>query len=201
MHLLAAQPGAIGDGSEAVDLGQTPGDIVILSAADTELASLARARAGLGNGFPAVRLANLMQLGHNLSVDLYVEQVIARARIVIVRLLGGAGYWPYGVEQLAETCRDGGIPLALLPGDDQPDAELASLSTLPGEACHRLWQYGIQGGPDNARHWLAYAASLIGHDIDGREQFAIRGSLRWEPGPDTTLDLMGFLRNGALLQQ
>ncbi|QIQ88137.1 MAG: TonB-dependent receptor [Erythrobacter sp.] len=31
-----------------------------------------------------------------------------------------------------------------------------------------------------------------GDDIDGREQFAIRGSLRWEPGPDTTLDLMAY---------
>ncbi len=37
MHLLAATPGSITDGSEAVDLGQTPGDVVLLSAADTEL--------------------------------------------------------------------------------------------------------------------------------------------------------------------
>ncbi|WP_455429134.1 hypothetical protein [Fodinicurvata halophila] len=43
MHLLAAQPGRVSDGSEAVDLGQTPGDIVFLSAADTELASLSTA--------------------------------------------------------------------------------------------------------------------------------------------------------------
>jgi cobaltochelatase CobN len=35
MHLLAAQPGTISDGTEAVDLGQTAGDIVVLSAADT----------------------------------------------------------------------------------------------------------------------------------------------------------------------
>ena len=43
MHLLAAQPGAISDGTEAVDLGQTTSDIVVLSAADTELACLAAA--------------------------------------------------------------------------------------------------------------------------------------------------------------
>ena len=89
MHLLKAQPGVVADGSEAVDLGQTPGDIVVLSAADTELASLAAARARLGEAFPAVRLANLMQLSHNASVDLYCEEIIARARLVIVRLLGG----------------------------------------------------------------------------------------------------------------
>ena len=38
MHLLAATPGRTTDGAEAVDLGQSPGEIVILSAADTELA-------------------------------------------------------------------------------------------------------------------------------------------------------------------
>ncbi len=31
-----------------------------------------------------------------------------------------------------------------------------------------------------------------GSRIDGRDMYAVRGSLRWEPGPDTTLDLMGF---------
>ena len=45
MHLLAATPGAVDDGSEAIDLGQTPGDIVILTAADTEIACLAAAQA------------------------------------------------------------------------------------------------------------------------------------------------------------
>ncbi len=55
MHLLAAQPGGIEDGSEPVDLGQSPGDIVVLSAADTELANLAAARAGLGDDFPGLR--------------------------------------------------------------------------------------------------------------------------------------------------
>ncbi len=58
MHLLAAQPGTIDDGTEAVDLGQSPGDMVFLSAADTELALLAQARDKLAdNGFPSLRLA------------------------------------------------------------------------------------------------------------------------------------------------
>ncbi|MDH3793434.1 MAG: cobaltochelatase subunit CobN, partial [Rhodospirillales bacterium] len=145
MHLLQAQAGAIADGSEAVDLGQTPGDIVVLSAADTELANLAAARGAFGEDFPSLRLANLMQIGHNLSVDIYAESVAAEARLVVVRLLGGIGYWPYGVEQLRAVCAERGIPLALLPGDDQPDAELAAQSTLPQEACHRLWQYCVHG--------------------------------------------------------
>ena len=161
MHLLAARPGAIDDGSQAVDLGQTPGDIVILSAADSELAALAQARAGFADSFPTLRLANPMHLGHNLSVDIYVEGIIAQARLVVLRLLGGVGYWPYGIEQVAECCRRKGIPLAVLPGDDQPDAELAGLCSLPRKGCHRLWQYCVHGGPGNLGHLRAYAASLI----------------------------------------
>ena len=71
MHLLAAQPGGINDGSEAVDLGQTPGDIVFLSAADTELTALADAQSELNQGgvdLPTLRLANIMHLAHNLSL-------------------------------------------------------------------------------------------------------------------------------------
>ena len=38
-----------------------------------------------------------------------------------------------------------------------------------------------------------YTTNLFdGSDIDGRDMYAVRGSVRWEPGPDTTLDLMGY---------
>ncbi len=184
MHLLQAQAGAIADGSEAVDLGQSPGDIVFLSAADTELAGLAAARDELGAEGPSLRLANLMHLSHNMSVDLYVDTVIAGARLVIVRLLGGVSYWPYGVEQIGALCRARGIKLAFLPGDDQPDAALADHSTLSGEACHRLWQYGVHGGPENARNCLAYAAGLLGYETAWAEPRALlRAGLYW-PGRD-----------------
>src|SRR5215204_2941204 len=163
MHLLAAEPGTIADGSEAVDLAQTPGDIVVLASADTEIALLAAAqgrRRAEDPHAPSLRLAPVMRLGHNFSVDLYMESV-AQARLVIARLLGGSAYWPYGVERLAETCRDNGIPLALIPGDDKPDPELARLSNLPPAACRRLWRYLAEGGPGNADNFLRYAATLL----------------------------------------
>jgi len=185
MHLLAARPGAVDDGSEAIDLGQTPGDIVVLSAADTELAMLANAHAN-SDDTPEVRLASLLHLGHNMSVDVYVDDIISQARLVVVRLLGGSGYWPYGVERVAETCRARGIQLAILPGDDQPDPELTGISTLPAEACHRLWQYCVQGGPENAAEFLKYAASLIGHETAWREPAPLmRAGLYW-PGEGAT---------------
>jgi cobaltochelatase CobN len=167
MHLLAATPGGVSDGSEAVDLGQNSGDVVVLSAADSELTSFSEAYAKMGEDVPSLRLANLLNLGHNMSVDLYVENVIVGAQLVIVRLLGGRGYWPYGVEQIAAECFRKKTPLALLPGDDQPDAELATLSTLDPVACHRLWQYCVHGGPPNARQFLNFAVSLL----DGKSEW------------------------------
>src|SRR5438874_6635824 len=154
MHLLATEPGMIADGSAAVDLCQTAGDIVVLASADTEIALLAAAQASRRWNDPAaptLRLAPVMRLGHNLSVDLYMDTV-AQARLVIARLLGGSAYWPYGVERLAETCRENGIPLALLPGDDKPDPELARLSTVPRQAWRRLWRCLAEGGPANAEN-------------------------------------------------
>lgn len=171
MHLLATRPGSVGDGAAAIDLQQSPGDIVVLSAADSEVACLAAARARLAADaeFPSLRLASLLQLGHPMSVDLYVENTLVNAKLVIVRLLGGRGYWPYGVEQVVAVCREAGIPLALLAGDDQPDAELARLSTASPDAQHRLWRYLVEGGIDNALEFLRYAASLIGHGCAWRE--------------------------------
>src|SRR5262249_3490516 len=146
-----------------------PGDIVFLSAADTELACLAAAQAGRGAEAPSLRLANLLQLGHNLSVDLYLDQVVRQARLVILRLLGGARYWPYGLEQLVALCRGEGVARAALPGADQPDPELEFSSPLPAEATHRLWRYCVEGGVDNAANLLRYAASLIGRPQSWRE--------------------------------
>ncbi len=199
MHLLAARPGGISDGSEAVDLGQSPGDIIILSAADTDLQMLSAARqrqeGQTNQDAPSLRLANLMNLSHNMSVDLYVDGIIAEAKIVIIRLLGGVNYWSYGVEQVVQCCRGAGILLAIVPGDDQPDAELPALSTLPTDACHRLWQYFVQGGPDNGDNLLSYAASLLSRQDQSKVEWRepaplLRAGIYWPGG--AVVDLAGL---------
>jgi cobaltochelatase CobN len=180
MHLLVTQPGEINDGSEAVDLGQSPGDIVFLSAAASDLAILAEQHRD--ENYPSLRLANLMQLSHNMSVDVYVENTIAEAKLVIVRLLGGLGYWPYGIEQIRGVCLENNIMLAIVPGDDTPDPELTEQSTLGPEACHRIWQYCAQSGADNIQNLLNYASSLIGSENDWAEPvLLVRAGLYW-PG-------------------
>ncbi|KAF0113257.1 MAG: cobaltochelatase CobN, partial [Rhodospirillaceae bacterium] len=184
MHLLAVTPGTLVEGTEAVDLNQSPGDVVVLSAADTELGSLATARQHVA--LFRLRLANLLRLTHPLSVDVYGERVIVTARLVVVRLLGGRSYWPYGVERIAALCRAHAIPVAFLPGDDRPDADLAGFSTLPPAVTERLWRYLLYGGAANAEQFLRYAATLIGQESAWREP-ALLPSAGLYPQSDSSL--------------
>ena len=169
MHLLVAKPGQVLDGTEAVDLGQSPGEIVVLSAADSEIACLAAAQRILverDKARPSLRLASLLALRHNMSVDVYAESVIAEAKLVIVRLLGGVPYWPYGVECLAQICRARNIPLAFLPGDDKPDPVLQGWGTLDPGIADQLWRYLGEGGPANAEGFLRLAGTVLGRADD-----------------------------------
>ena len=111
---------------------------------------------------------------------MYVENTIIGAKLVIIRLLGGLGYWPYGIEQIRMVCLKNVIKLAVLPGDAAPDPELIEQSTLEPEACHRLWQYCVQSGPDNIRSLLNYSSSLIGKELVWREPVSLLHSgLYW----------------------
>ncbi len=158
MHLVRAEKISFDEAAQAVDLEQTPADIVALSFADSDLALLGLARAP---DHPSLRLAPLAQLKHPYSVDLHIEKVCAHARFVLVRLLGGMDYWRYGVDELAASARKHGFALAVVPGDAQEDARLDEASTLPVEDLRRIWAYFREGGPENLSACLDFIATKI----------------------------------------
>lgn len=161
MHLLLAQKGALADTQEAVDLGQTPADVIVVSAADTELASLAAARSALRDEAPTLRLVNMTALTHPMSIDVWCAATVAKSSLVVVRCLGGESYWPYGLEQIHATCLAAGVPLVVLPGDDKPDGSLARFNTVAAPTQVRFWDYLVQGGADNAQNFLRTAKALV----------------------------------------
>ena len=193
MHLLAATPGAIGDGTAPVDLNQSPADIVVISAADTELASLAQARSELADA-PGLRLANLMHLTHPLSVDMHLDSCATKSRLVIARILGGAGYWKYGLTQYAARLHAAGVPFVALPGDDKPDPELRSLSTIRAADYDSLWSYLVEGGPQNAQNFLRYAKAMLeGGQHPAAPSPLLRAGVYW-PGAERA-DLLAAKAN------
>ena len=160
MHLLAAAAGSVDEGQEPVDLGQSPADIVFISAADTELAALATARSEMTQP-PELRLASMMHLQHPMSVDLHIDACASKAKLVVARVLGGASYWKYGFEQYAARLADAGVAFAALPGDDKPDPDLRLFSTVSDQDYDALWAYLVEGGPKNAVNFLSYCQFVI----------------------------------------
>ena len=189
MHLLNTTAGEISDGEEAVDLKQSPGDLVVLSAADSDLACLSRAAATRPAGSPSIRLANLLRLKHPLSVDLYVEQVVERARFVCIRLIGGRSYWAYGLEEIHRVCRARGVPLAVLL-EEKEDPDGAALSTVDEATRDRIALYLHHGGIENAGQLLAYGSALAGLGPASWREPAplLEAGLYWPNDRSPTLD-------------
>jgi len=189
MHLLQVQPGEISDGSEPVDLGQTPADVLVISAADTEIAALSAAFGDMSDGPETLRLANIGNLGHPFTIDKYLDDTATKSRLVILRILGGQAYWPYGLEQFAIRLGQAGIPLVALPGDDKPEEALRRLSTVSDEDYDALWSYLIEGGPENAANFLRYTHAML---LEGeRPQAAktlLRAGIYWPGEADVTVD-------------
>jgi cobaltochelatase CobN len=182
MHLLATTSASIDDLVEPVDLRQPPGDIVILSFADSDLAGLAAAWAAQRNVLPSVRLANLRDLRHPLSVDLWLDSVARHAKVIVVRLLGGLDWWRYGVERLASLAREHAIPLALLPGEDRDDPRLAEASTLPPGELDRLLRFFREGGAENLSALLRTLSRHAGTLLEAPEPRALPRTSGYIPG-------------------
>ncbi|MGI0488703.1 cobaltochelatase subunit CobN, partial [Pantanalinema rosaneae CENA516] len=160
MHRLAATPGGWNPGDEGVVfVDQTPAPIVFLTAADTEIQTLATVATQLPTDFPAFRVANLLHLQQQLTIDTYAETVLQQAQVIILRLLGGRAYWSYGLEVVQETVQRSGATLIVLPGDDRPDPDLISHSTVPLAIANQLWRYLIEGGIANLHQALLLIAN------------------------------------------
>ncbi len=163
MHILFREQRSLDEAAAAADLGQSPADIVVLSFSDADLGAAAMAWDRMEEGArPGLRLANLAQLRHPLSVDLYVEQVLSGAKMVIIRLLGGLDYWRYGCEEVFALCQAQGKILAMFSGDGQSDGRLRAFSTVPMPALTALDGYLGEGGPENWANALRLGGALAG---------------------------------------
>lgn len=164
MHRLAATPGGWTPDTEGVIfVEQSSATLVFLTAADTEIQTLAQAQAQLPTDFPSLRVANVLQLQQQLAIDTYGETVLSQARLIILRLLGGRGYWPYGLEVVKDVVNETEAALIVLPGDDRPAPDLISHSTVPLTVANQLWRYLNEGGVENIANGLMWVCDRLLH--------------------------------------
>jgi len=194
MHLLKIdESGALYDSEEAVDLAQPPADIVILTSADTEVSLLSKAsvlpsQAAAGR---EIRVANYLSLTHPYSVDLYIEKTAKHAQLLVVRLLGGSGYWSYGVTQLRALADSGAVQVIFLAGDGKPDPELHYLSSCDAATCDAISAYLDAGGIDNAIGFLHKLYDILDHTDNAPPiRPLMRAGLYWPDAQDADLAII-----------
>ncbi|MGY3528452.1 cobaltochelatase subunit CobN [Bradyrhizobium sp. USDA 4452] len=162
MHVVFRESRGLEETATPRDLGQDPADLVVLSFSDSDLAAFAagwrRGRAAL----PSLRLANLAELRHPLSVDTYIERTLSQARGILVRLIGGEPYWSYGLAAVHRLAKERGIALVVLPADGRDDPRLDEFSTLPVSTLRRLKLLCDKGGPVAAQAVIAQLALASG---------------------------------------
>lgn len=208
MHVVFRESHGLDETETPIDLGQSPGDLVVLSFSDSDLGAFAagwhRGNQGGGNEgggnqgggnqgasksggnqagkMPSLRLANLAALQHPLSVDTYLDQTLTGAKGILIRLIGGVPYWSYGLQQVTALARDKGIALAVLAADGRPDPRLDAASNLPISTLRRLAQLCDAGGAVAAQAALAQmalAAGLYASVVPGRKTLPQFGA--WTP--------------------
>lgn len=197
MHRIAATPGGWNPQAEGVIfIEQTPAPIVFMTAADTDIQTLAAAVTKLPLDFPKVRVANLLHLQQQLTIDTYADDILSKAQVIIIRLLGGRSYWSYGLEVLQEIIEKNQTKLIVMPGDDRPDPDLMSYSNVSISTVNKLWQYLTEGGVDN----FVNALQFVGHICLGKNyHFASPisvsrvGIYDWQKPQQKTIAKVGIL--------
>ncbi|MEL7166087.1 MAG: cobaltochelatase subunit CobN [Pseudomonadota bacterium] len=184
MHVVFRESHGLEETETPTDLGQSPADLVVLSFSDSDLGAFAAAwhRGGGADTMPTLRLANLAALKHPLSVDTYIEQTLAGAKGILIRLIGGVPYWSYGLQQVQALAAQRGIAVAVLPADGRTDTRLDAYSTLPVSTLRRLAHLCDTGGAVAAHAALAQmalASSLYVPPVAGAKVLPSVGA--WTP--------------------
>ncbi|UZR99777.1 cobaltochelatase subunit CobN [Chondrinema litorale] len=210
MHLISTIPGGWNPNDEGIFyVEQEPGDIVFLSASDTEISSVNAAYRNMSelySDLPSFRLANLTYFKQELTIDTYLDEVASHAKLIVLRLLGGQAYFNYLCEAVCELAEENDIKVIFLPGHDEPDLELMKLSNVSFTLVDKLWQYLLAAGLDNIREALKL---MLNEQFD--YQFKIKAIEKvphlflWHPQkgiiqkPDELPELKGESTNVSLL--
>ena len=202
MHVVFRESHGLDETETPMDLGQDPADLVVLSLSDSDLGAFAEGwhRGGGPEGrLPTLRLANIVALKHSLSVDTYVEQTLSAARGILIRLIGGVPYWPYGLQHIRALAQRNGIALAVLPADGRPDARLDEMSTVPVSTLRRLAHLCDTGGivaAQAALAQMALAAGLYAGPVRGAKSLPPVGA--WTPEEGACCPVLAHGSDAAL---
>ncbi|MDT5007514.1 MAG: cobaltochelatase CobN [Mycobacterium sp.] len=119
--------------------------VLLLSTSDTDLIT---ARASGAH----YRWANPSRL-----VDGELNEQLEGADLVVVRILGGYRSWQDGIDTVVGS----GVPTVVVSGEQAPDADLMSYSTVPAGVALQAHVYLAQGGVVNLHQLHAFLCDTV----------------------------------------
>ncbi len=120
--------------------------IALLSTSDTDLLSACSSGA-------EYLLANPSRL----DVATELPPAIEGVDLIVVRILGTASSWRDGLDAVLAS----GAPVVVLGGEQTPDAELMSYSTVPVGTAAEAHRYLAEGGPANLGQLHAFLSDTV----------------------------------------
>ena len=152
--------------------------IALLSTSDTDLLSARSSGADYALANPS-----------RLDVDDALPAVIADADLVVVRLLGSVRSWQDGFDVVLGADR----PVVVLGGEQTPDAELMSHSTVPVGTAAEAHRYLAEGGPANLANLHAFLSDTVLLTGEGFEPPAVLPAWGWAERAASDLPKVGVL--------
>jgi cobaltochelatase CobN len=153
--------------------------IALLSTSDTDLLSARATGADFVVGNPARLEAGTL------------SSLLADADLVVVRMLGSVRQWEDGFAAVHAS----GLPLVVLGGEQTPDAELMSHSTVPIGVAADAHRYLAEGGPGNLAQLHAFLSDTVLLTGEGFDPPTVVPAWGWAPRPRAA---EGALRIGIL---
>lgn len=119
--------------------------MLLLSTSDTDLLTAHAAQVGF-------RTANPAHIPPAQLVD-----TAAGCAVIVLRYLGSR----HAIAELSDALRGTGIPLVVVSGEQAPDADLMSVSTVPAGVARQAHDYLAHGGLENMRQLRAFLADTL----------------------------------------
>ena len=175
MHRISRQSGETS--IEQIELVEQPtAPVIFLSSASTDINAISESlKLTINQNLRGKITATLISdLDHPAQIDHYLATTTSKAKIIIVRLLGGRSYWPYGLEKLvlwkeSSSNRD----LIILSGVTDNENEIQQLSSLKKDTVDHLAKLIRSGGIDNINTFLLLVSDLLNKKIISLKKYKL----------------------------
>ncbi|MEC7193335.1 MAG: cobaltochelatase subunit CobN, partial [SAR324 cluster bacterium] len=150
MHRVATEPGHLDQTQPSTRIEQTSAELIFISAADSDLSLVAQAWLPIfGN---RLRFVHASALQHPETVEHYAHEVLCHSRLIVLRLLGGASYFPHLMDELQHLRQhpERNFRILLLPGTEQWDESVCDYNDFSESFAQNCFTYLREGGVFNA---------------------------------------------------